>query len=460
MLQKKQVVYLSLLLFVLCVAYIILRNLKDAAILTAGGSGAEIIPFIKVWGMLPASCLMATFFAFLSRHLSRKGLFYTLSSLFLAYYLLFCFLLFPYKEFFEPQAFGTLLQSHLPYGWRGLAEMIVHWPHTLYYILSELWAIVIVNVLFWGIVNESLSQSESKQHFGTIKFGGTISAFMGGILATFFTCRSLSCYLPGSTLFEQTLVKQTLFVTFLVALSFYLFHKLFPLFQEVQQKEKKKVRLSLLKGLSFVWTSPYLLSIAMCVVGYNIVFNLSDVLWKQTVSKVYQDPNDLMSYMNTITIFVGVFAVISVLLSGTIVKKMGLQTLASLTPIAILLTSVGFFSSFFLGDGGELILVFGAVQSCLTKGLKYSAFDVSKELAFVPLDPDTKWNGKGVIDGIGNDIGKTGAAIVLQGLLYHFGGMGAACLPVAWVIFVVLGLWLVAVRVIGKTYERDFIAVK
>ena len=51
--EVKKVLSMLLLLFLLCVSYGVLRNLKDTIILTAKHSGAEVIPFIKVWGMLP-----------------------------------------------------------------------------------------------------------------------------------------------------------------------------------------------------------------------------------------------------------------------------------------------------------------------------------------------------------------------------------------------------------------------
>ena len=59
--EVKKVLSMLLLLFLLCVSYGILRNLKDTIILTARNSGAEVIPFIKVWGMLPG-VFFATWF--------------------------------------------------------------------------------------------------------------------------------------------------------------------------------------------------------------------------------------------------------------------------------------------------------------------------------------------------------------------------------------------------------------
>src|SRR3989304_5030817 len=89
--EAKKVIVMVLLLFLLCVSYSILRNLKDTVILTAKNSGAEVIPFIKVWGMLPATIAATWFYTRLTRFFRRENVFYVVISGFIAYFLLFDF---------------------------------------------------------------------------------------------------------------------------------------------------------------------------------------------------------------------------------------------------------------------------------------------------------------------------------------------------------------------------------
>ena len=93
--EVKKVVSMLVLLFLLCVCYSVLRNLKDTLILTAKHSGAEVIPFIKVWGILPASFLGAWIFTRLRRYFSKEKVFYILISSFIIYFLFFAFVLYP-----------------------------------------------------------------------------------------------------------------------------------------------------------------------------------------------------------------------------------------------------------------------------------------------------------------------------------------------------------------------------
>src|SRR5277367_612507 len=76
--EVKKVISMLLLLFLLCTCYSVLRNLKDALILTAKHSGAEVIPFIKVWGMLPASFIAAWIYTRLRRYFKKENVFYIL----------------------------------------------------------------------------------------------------------------------------------------------------------------------------------------------------------------------------------------------------------------------------------------------------------------------------------------------------------------------------------------------
>ena len=50
-----KVLPLALMFFCILFNYTILRDTKDVLVVTAPGSGAEIIPFLKTWVNLPAA---------------------------------------------------------------------------------------------------------------------------------------------------------------------------------------------------------------------------------------------------------------------------------------------------------------------------------------------------------------------------------------------------------------------
>lgn len=98
----------------------------------------------------------------------------------------------------------------------------------------------------------------------------------------------------------------------------------------------------------------------------------------------------------------GIVTFTMMLLSQWIFGKYGWGVAAAITPTVLLLTGVGFFSLILFG--GPLVptlaqfgmtpllaaVYVGAMQNIFSKSAKYSLFDPCKEMAYIPLDEDTK----------------------------------------------------------------------
>ena len=62
--EIKKLIPLFILYALICFNYNILKIGKDSLVITAIGSGAEAIPFLKIWGILPMALLMMFLFDF------------------------------------------------------------------------------------------------------------------------------------------------------------------------------------------------------------------------------------------------------------------------------------------------------------------------------------------------------------------------------------------------------------
>ena len=102
-----------------------------------------------------------------------------------------------------------------------------------------------------------------------------------------------------------------------------------------------------------------------------------------------------------------------------------------------------------------IAVISGTIQNCVSKGTKYSIFDATKEMAFVPLSHLSKMRGKAAIDGIISRLGKSGASFTLQGMMLFFGGL-AECTPyIGFVMVLVLINWFSATKLLGGIIDQS-----
>lgn len=101
--------------------------MKDAVVVTA--SGAEVIPFIKVWVMLPMAVVMTILFTKLSNRYSQERVVYLMISIFLVCFTLFAFVLYPMRDFLHPNQLADRLELVMPLGFKGLISMF-RWTFT------------------------------------------------------------------------------------------------------------------------------------------------------------------------------------------------------------------------------------------------------------------------------------------------------------------------------------------
>ena len=112
-------------------------------------------------------------------------------------------------------------------------------------------------------------------------------------------------------------------------------------------------------------------------------------------------------------------------------------------------------SSLFFGLTPFAMTVYcGSIQNCLSKASKYSVFDATKELAFLPLTSESKLKGKAAIDGLGSGIGKSGSSLTYQGFIIALGSVSLSTPYIAGILFVVLLAWIYSVFSLGKQFKK------
>jgi AAA family ATP:ADP antiporter len=278
--------------------YNVLRNLKDSLLITVENSGAEVIPFIKVWGIFPGALLLTFIYSQLNNKLKRDHVFFTMVSIFLVFFALFTFVLYPLEHHLHPHGAADFLQSHLPAGFKGMIAMFRYWTFSSFYIMSELWSSTILSMLFWGFANEVTRLGEAKRFYGLIAMGLNMAAIVSGQASVFLTSHYLRSKVAiVDNPWHQSVILLTLIVLFCggVILSIFRFITRSVLPDEIPServgREKEIYKMSMRENFALLGRSKYLLFIALIVLAYNFVINLVEVIWKDRVSQLYPDPN-------------------------------------------------------------------------------------------------------------------------------------------------------------------------
>ncbi len=458
--EGRMIIPMFLLLFLICFNYTVVRNMKDSLIITAEGSSAAVIPYIKVWLLLPMALLVTALFAKASSRYSQEQVIYILISGFLIFYAIFLLWLYPNREALQPIATTRWLEHTLPAGFQGAIAMYRHWTFALFYVLSELWGSIVLTVLFWGFANEVTRIGDAKRFYAVLCVGGNLAAVVGGQLP-----QTLLYFIPteGESFVYITIniviVNGLLIMGIFRWLNCYVFND--PRFNGLHAASfatRKKANLSLRDCFVQLARSKYLLCIALLVVGYNLGINIVEVVWKDQVHTLYPEKEIFNAYIGNVTSVHGLLAIVLTGLIPVMIRKLGWTKTALITPVAMLITGVTFFvlllSRAVLPVDGMTLLtgaVFvGAVQNAISKACKYSLFDTTKEMAFIPLDHFDKLRGKAVIDGVGSRLGKSGGSLLQQGLLLMFGSLAASVPCIGVILFIVIAAWIVATKSLGR----------
>ncbi|KPK32951.1 MAG: hypothetical protein AMS24_02655 [Chlamydiae bacterium SM23_39] len=468
--ELKKILPLFLMKFLISLNYGILNSLKDAIIVTQKKSGAEVIPVLKGWLVLPIALIVTLIYSKLSNIFKRSTLFYGIIATFLIFFLLYGFFLYPHQEILSPHKTSDLISSFIGKNHEHWTAIYRYWMHSLFFVATELWGSVIIFLLFWGFVNQVIKITEAKRFYTIFSAGGNLAAILTGPIVWHYAKKFIN------NKFDLTLQHLTIYIIvigLLIMLIYFLYQKyILPknfYDKKIKEKAEKKTTLSLKEGFKYIAKSKYLKALSLMVICYGLIINLIETTWKANLKLQYPNLADYQSFMATISFFVGITSFIIALFVGSgIIRFFGWKKSASICPIFIGTTGIIFlfliltqkplfFLSHLLKISPLLIItLFGAFQNISTKALKYSIFDPTKEMAFIPLDQESKVKGKAAIDIIGSRLGKSGSSWI-QIILLDIIGTGSilSITPLLLPIITLAAIyWIFSINRVSKKFEK------
>lgn len=432
--ELKKFIPMSLLMFGIVFIYHLVANLKSFFILYNANlwigakpeETSSLLSALKFWYVLPSAVLVVIGFTALVNKFGANRTFYIVILCFISFYLIYGFLIYPNLDYLMLSSEKiTLIVSGVPTIFRAFITCMANWPLTLYYIVSELWGTMCISFLFWQFANRITMQHEIKRFFGLLSLLANIGTILAG--------STVVNYANNLDVKRVKIIMFGVFLTgtFILVIYTYLNRVVLkdPMLYDgskIIKKKPKKKKVSAMQGIKILIQNPYMLLVSILVLSYGVSINFSEIIMYSNMKEAFIR-EDFAKMQGILSILTGVFSIIIVLLSNNILRKYSWKISALGTPIVFLIAGGTFLvcvlyrqfvSATIFGMSTSIFAVWcGVVYDSLAKGLKYSLFDSTKSMVYIPLDDDEKSKGQAAVEIIGGRAGKAGASAIQQILL-------------------------------------------
>ena len=480
-----QLVPMAFMFYWMALANGLLDALKDTLVVTAFG-GAEQIPYLTVYAVLPSSFAFVAVFAKFSQRWGREKLFYIFLSFFMVFFALFTWVLYPNASSLHPTAFAQALAADLPQGLAGGIAVLTNWVYSLFYVSSELWGDVILSLLFWGMANETTRLQDAGIIYPLLGVGANIAQASSGAI-TRWVSGSWAPNVPADEVWATKLrFLMTLVMVCGVGIASthaYIMKKAHEAdggagkeaarkaaaeareahraekeknkARMAEGKSKKKSKTGLFDALRFVLKKPEVLCLAIMSVSQGLSSILFQVAWKGQLRILHPSPQAYSAFMGDVQLMSGALTCGLMLAAPWLFKTLGWAATLGVTPKSAMILGWAFFGfSIWMAAGGFLVqtspwlpyLVWGgSILYVIERAAKFSLFKPAEEMVYITLDEESRTKGKAAVDVLGAQVGKTGGSFLQQGLLLWCGTIVAAlpALMIGHSAVVVMWLWAV-----------------
>ena len=449
--------------------FVILLSLKDSFLISAPGGGAEVIPALKGTGVMIISLVFVLLYTWLLGKYTPRQIAYSLIFGFVSFFVVYTFYLYPNADKLSPTQHAEALLAKYPNQQHWIA-IYRYWMHAIFYVVAELWAQIIIVLIFWTIVNDLYTPSQAKRLYHLLIVGG----YMGGLCGTVCQLHWLRTY--ASYAGAVGVMLKTMVGVSLVLLCFYSFLDMHYLRRGRPNQpiptynSTKGEKVSLRKSLVHVISHPVLLGIIAMVVASNVTTNLVDTTFKANMKALYPAKSDYLVFtIRLLQVSIVASIVLGLLVSGKMMQRWGWRVSAYVQPVAVLVIGTLFLLSskykgsykwltgYFNCSALQVAVGLGAIQHIIWKVAKYIFFDSVREMAYLYVDKIAKHKGKAAIDLLGSRISK-GLGSIIHALVLFLAGTSDVLNVTSIILCFFLAFcvpWLYAVHTLGDHIARQ-----
>ena len=103
-----------------------------------------------------------------------------------------------------------------------------------------------------------------------------------------------------------------------------------------------------------------------------------------------------------------------------------------------------------------LAVYFGLMQNVFSKATKYSFFDPTKEMAYIPIDVELQTKGKAAVDVVAGRLSKSSGGLLQSTIFILFPAASfSEVAPYFMAVFLIICLiWIVDVKLLYSEYKK------
>ncbi len=297
------------------------------------------------------------------------------------------------------------------------------------------WKDIYVLLMFkqvWSLIHSSSIASKAKIFYGIIYAGGTIGAICGSLVSGFFAVEI------GS--------QQLMFMTLPIYLAFFWgYRKAVQLqqtsnFSQPLQEIREATRSS--EGFGIIRRSPFLISVVCLVLLMQSSVGLMEFQFNAYLEQNITELDLRTEYMGRMLSLMNFGSgLLQLIGAGTMVHLLGVRGSHLALPVMLLISALGLMIA-----PSFALLSFSFV---FTKAIDFSLFGILREMLYIPLKTEEKFQAKAVIDVF---VHRSAKAIVSIGILVLNFCAGKELL--SWVSPATAGVFVVWIGVVWFSLRR------
>ncbi|MDX2049944.1 MAG: Npt1/Npt2 family nucleotide transporter [Rickettsiaceae bacterium] len=467
---------MALLMFSVLFNQNILRIIKDSIVISE--ISAEVTSFVKLYCVTPAAAIFFIFYAKMVNYLSYERIYNYFLMFFVGYFFLFAFVIYPNIEYFQidPTVARSLMASYPNFKW--YISMGAYWSYVIFYVLAELWPNIFYVLLFWQFANEITSTEQAGRFYTLFSLFGNSSLLVVGIIMMNLASKEsvLKLFCPGikdDVLLVEASIAMVVIFAIISSLSIrFITSRILTdpsLYKRAKAERSSTPKLGLIESLKYVSRSHYLWLMLISSASFGLTMNLVEAVWKDRIKMLYPSVNEYAEFNGLFILWTGVAIMFMTVAGNNLMRYKGWFAVAIITPVIIMVTGVMFFILVVFDKDLALIIdptatitplmlavSVGALQNILSKGAKFSIWDTSREMLYIPLDNELKTKGKAAVDVISSKLGKSVSGLI-QAILFTLipAATYSSVAPFFMIVFTLTCiLWINSVYKLYNEYKK------